>query len=257
MVPGTKIHKEDGMAESFWHLKNFYLFEHLAPADIERLEAVSKYRQLSRGEPVYLPADLADGVLLLISGRVKICQITPDGKQSIMTFIEPGEIFGEFAILGGNSRDEYAEAVLNSQFVLIPKQEMCSLMERYSEVSVGISKIIGFRRRRIERRLRNLLFQSNRKRLIHLLLELMERYGQQVDDGVRLNIKLTHLEMANVIGSTRETVTVVLGQLQTENLIHIVRRQITITNLKKLAEEVAERHSGNERTLVSTVEATH
>jgi CRP-like cAMP-binding protein len=168
-----------------------------------------------------------------------------------MTFIEPGEIFGEFAVLGGNARDEYAEAVLNSQFVLIPKQEMWSLMERYPEVSLGISKIFGFRRRRIERRLRNLLFQSNRKRLIHLLLELMEQYGQRVENGVRLNIKLTHLEMANVIGSTRETVTVVLGQLQAENLIQVVRRQITITDLKRLEAEVAERPSGeNERSLV-------
>lgn len=242
------------MAETFWHLKNFSLFEHLDPADIERLESVSKYRQLSRGEPIYLPADLADGVLVLISGRVKICQITPDGKQSIMTFIEPGEIFGEFAVLGGNARDEYAEAVLNSQFVLIPKQEMTSLMERYPEVSLGISKVVGFRRRRIERRLRNLLFQSNRKRLIHLLLELMERYGQQVEDGVRLNIKLTHLEMANVIGSTRETVTVVLGQLQAEKLIQIIRRQITLTDLKKLTTEVAERPTQPERELVPVAE---
>lgn len=242
------------MAETFWHLKNFSLFEHLQLSDIEHLESVSKYRQLSRGEPVYLPADLADGVLVLISGRVKICQITPDGKQSIMTFIEPGEIFGEFAVLGGNAREEYAEAVLNSQFVLIPKQEMCSLMERYPEVSLGISKVVGFRRRRIERRLRNLLFQSNRKRLIHLLLELMERYGQQVEDGVRLNIKLTHLEMANVIGSTRETVTVVLGQLQAEKLIQIVRRQITLTDLKKLTAEIAERPTQPERALVPVAE---
>lgn len=254
MVRGGKTHKDEGMADSFWHLKNFSLFEHLSPQDISRLEAVSKFRQLSRGEPIYLPADLADGVLVLITGRVKICQITPDGKQSIMTFIEPGEIFGEFAVLGGNARDEYAEAVLNSQFVLIPKQEMCALMERYPQVSLGISKIVGFRRRRIERRLRNLLFQSNRKRLIHLLLELSERYGQQVDGGVRLNIKLTHLEMANVIGSTRETVTVVLGQLQAENLIQIVRRQITITDMKKLVAEIAEKPPERDERLVPALE---
>lgn len=229
------------MADSFWHIKNCSLFEHLSPPDIRRLEMVSKFRQLKRGEPVYLPADLADGVLLLLSGRVKICQITSDGKQSILTFVEPGELFGELAILGTPSRGEYAEAVLTSQVVLIPKQEMLALMRHYPEMSAGISKIIGFRRQRIERRLRNLLFQSNRKRLIHLLLELVERYGQRVDGGTRLNIKLTHLEMANVIGSTRETVTVVLGQLQSEGLIKVERRQITIVELQKLANEVDEK----------------
>ncbi len=229
------------MAESYWHLKNCILFEHLAVADIERMESVSKFRQIKRGEPVYLPADFADGVLVLISGRVKICQITADGKQSIMTFIEPGELFGEFAVIANDARNEYAEAIINSQVALVPKQEMLAIMERFPAISIGISKIIGFRLQRIERRLRNLLFQSNRKRLIHLLIELVERYGQPTEGGIRINIKLTHLEMANVIGSTRETVTVVLGHLQEENLIQIERRQITVTNLEKLATEVDER----------------
>jgi CRP-like cAMP-binding protein len=195
-----------------------------------------------------MPADLADGVLVLLSGRVKICQLTADGKQSIMSFIEPGELFGEFAVIGGDTREEYAEAVLPAQIAWIPKHDLLALMSRYPDISLGISKIIGCRRQRIERRLRNLLFQSNRKRLIHLLLELVERYGEPVDDGVRLNIKLTHLEMANVIGSTRETVTVVLGQLQAENLIRVVRRQITIVDLEKLASEVDERSPSFEQT---------
>ena len=229
------------MAESNWPLQNCALFEHLSDVEIERLESVSKFRQVKRGEPAYLPADFADGVFVLISGRVKICQITADGKQSIMSFIEPGELFGEFAVIANEVRNEYAEAVLNSQVALVPKQEMLALMERHPAISIGISKIIGFRRQRIERRLRNLLFQSNRKRLIHLLIELVERYGQPVDGGIRLDIKLTHLEMANVIGSTRETVTVVLGHLQAEELIQVSRRQITVTNLEKLASEVDER----------------
>jgi CRP-like cAMP-binding protein len=228
------------MAGVFWHLKNGDLFERLSVADIQRLEQTSKFRQYKRGEPVYLPADLADGVLVLISGRIKLCQLTADGKQSIMTFVEPGELFGEFALVGNRSRDEYAEAVLPSQIVLIPKLEMDALMARYPDITIGITKIMGFRRQRIERRLRNLLFQSNRKRLIHLMLELIERYGERTPEGIRLGIKLTHLEMANVIGSTRETVTVVLGQLQTEKRIQVIRRQITILDLPALAAEVDE-----------------
>ena len=229
------------MAESYWHLKNCRLFEHIPAPEIQYLESASRLRNVKRGEAIYLPADPADSVLLLVNGRVKICQITAEGKQSILSFIEPGELFGELAILGNEQRGECAEAVATSQLVVIPKQELISLMLNKPEVSAGISRIIGQRRQRIERRLRNLLFQSNRKRLIHLLLELVERYGQTVPEGVRINIKLTHLEMANVIGSTRETVTVVLGQLQEEDLILIERRQITILALEKLAAEVDEK----------------
>jgi CRP-like cAMP-binding protein len=229
------------MAESFWHLKNCRLFEHVSASEIQYLESASRLRNVKRGEAVYLPSDSADSVFLLVGGRIKICQITSEGKQSILSFIEPGELFGELAILGTDQRGECAEAVANSQMVVIPKQELISLMLNKSEISAGISKIIGQRRQRIERRLRNLLFQSNRKRLIHLLLELVERYGVSTPNGVKINIKLTHLEMANVIGSTRETVTVVLGQLQDEGLIDVERRQITLCRLDRLAGEVDEK----------------
>ncbi len=228
------------MAESYWHLKNCRLFEHIPAPEIQYLESASRLRNAKRGEVIYAPSDPADTVNLLVSGRVKICQITADGKQSILAFIEAGELFGELAILGNEKRGECAEAVANSQLVIIPKQELISLMLNKPEVSAGISRIIGQRRQRIERRLRNLLFQSNRKRLIHLLLELVERYGQKCPSGVRIGIKLTHLEMANIIGSTRETVTVVLGQLQDEGLIEIERRQVIITDFENLRGEVAE-----------------
>jgi CRP-like cAMP-binding protein len=85
-----------------------------------------------------------------------------------------------------------------------------------------------------------LLFRSNRERVIHLLLELVERYGVQVPEGLLVNIRLSHLEMASIIGSTRETVTVVLGQLQKEEYLTIARRKIIIKDLSRLAQEVGE-----------------
>lgn len=118
---------------------------------------------------------------------------------------------------------------------------MHAVVQKYPQVVFGVTKVIGLRRQRVEKRLRNLLFRSNRERVIHLILELVEKYGRQLDGGVELNIRLSHQEMASIIGSTRETVTVVLGQLQSEGLIKIARRRITICNLYQLAAEVHER----------------
>jgi len=109
------------------------------------------------------------------------------------------------------------------------------LMHEIPHVSLGITKMIG---KRIERRLRNLLFLSNRDRLTHLLLELAEEYGRRTNEGVELGVKLSHQELANVIGSTRETVTVVLGELQSEGLVKVGRRRIVLLNSKKLANNV-------------------
>ena len=227
------------MSEKLWYLKQCPLFDCLSPQEIERIERVGKARQFPRGAPIYLPADEASSVLLLAAGRAKICHLTADGKQSILAFIEPGELFGELAILEPDEkRDEYAEAIEKSTVVLIPAGEFQELVERHPRVSLGITKLFGLRRKRIEQRLKNLLFLSNRERLTHLLLELAERYGTATPDGIKLGIQLSHQDLANVIGSTRETVTVVLGELQQEGFIRIGRRRIVIRDGQRLAQSV-------------------
>ncbi|HMO13096.1 MAG TPA: Crp/Fnr family transcriptional regulator [Pirellulaceae bacterium] len=228
------------MPESYWHISHSNFFSQIAPDDIRQLEQASKIRKFKRGEAIYLPADDADGVMLLTSGRVKLCHLTHEGKQSIFVFVEPGEIFGELSVVDCGKREEYAEAVENSQIVLIPCEKVQWVMAKYPHISLGITKLIGFRRRRIERRLKNLLFRSNRERLIYLILELVEQYGVATEQGVELKIKLSHQDLANIIGSTRETVTVVLGQLQSEGFLQIARRRLTVTNAEGLSSQVDE-----------------
>ncbi len=224
------------MSEKFWHLKNSDLFRSLDDDELARLEKFSRVKQFPRKNPIYLPADAANSVFMLTSGRAKICHLTFDGKQSILFFIEPGELFGELAIFDEGDRDEYAEAIDPTTVMMIPAEEIRRLMERHAEISLGVTKLIGFRRRRIERRLKNLLFLSNRERLAHVLLELMEQYGEPDGrSGVRLRIKLSHQDLANIIGSTRETVTVVLGDLQEAGLVEVGRRKIIIRKPDALA----------------------
>jgi len=226
------------MSQRLWYLKSCDLFQQLSPDQLSALESRCRIRKCPRGSPIYLPADHADGVLLLAEGRVKIGSFTEEGKQTILAFIEPGEIFGELSLMGTQEREEYAEAVEKSTLILIPGEVIQQLMAENPTVSLGITKLFGLRRQRIERRLKYLLFRSNRERLIHLLLELVEQYGKQVEGGVDLRIKLSHQDLASIIGSTRETVTVVLGELQTEGRLQLGRRKIVLTDLAQLAESV-------------------
>lgn len=228
------------MPESFWYIKNCSLFAQVPTEDLSWLEGHSRMRRLKRGEPIYLPTHSSDGVLLVASGRVKICHATPEGKQSIIDFVDAGEVFGELALLDSQQRDEYAEATEKTTLILIPKRELQAVVQKYPRIVLGVTRLIGLRRQRVERRLRNLLFRSNRERLIYLLLELSEKYGRQIGTNVELGIRLSHQDMASVIGSTRETVTVVLGQLQSEKYLTIARRKITINNMQAMAHEVNE-----------------
>ena len=228
------------MSDNYWFIKKCNLFSHLSSADVSGLESRSRMRKLKRGEPVYLPHEEADGIILVAEGRVKICHTTPDGKQSILGFVDSGEIFGELSLVSDLPREEYAETTEKTTLVLLPKRDLMIIAQKYPSIGMGVSKLIGMRRQRVERRLRNLLFRSNRERIIHLLLELTEKYGKRVEEGVHLGIRLSHQDMASIIGSTRETVTVVLGQLQSEELLTISRRRLNLTDLEALAREVNE-----------------
>jgi len=226
------------MAERHWYIKNCDLFEQLEPAHFSALERDSRLRKFAKGSPVYLPADASDSVFLLAEGRIKLISITPDGKQAILAFIEPGELFGEMALFGAAGREEYAEAMAASVVVMLPTESLDRVMQDSPSAALRVTKLVGLRRQRVERRLRSLLFRSNRDRLVHFLLELCETYGKPTADGLHLAIPLSHQDIANVIGTTRETVTHLLGELQLNGVLKVGRQKLVVRDTTKLAAEV-------------------
>ena len=231
-VPSSTIRR---MSKAFWHIGHCSLFQHLSPSLLAEIEGRARVRTFAKGSAIYVPLDNASNVFLLAEGRIRLCSSTPDGKQAILALVEPGEIFGELAVLNSIDYEERAEAALASTVILLPGDELRKLMEVSPSMAIGITKLIGFRRTRIERRLRSLLFRSNRDRLIHLLVELAEQYGRLHVDGVVLTISLSHQELASIIGSTRESVTMLLGELQSEGLVQVSRKKLVIRDLRRLA----------------------
>ena len=229
------------MSEKLWHLRSCTLFQELSSEQLSRLESRSRLRCFAAHQPIYLPSEAADTVCLLTAGLVKVCHLTADGQESILAFVEPGTLFGEVALLEADQRDEYVESIERSSVVMISAAEIIRLMNERSDVAVRVTRLIGLRRHRIERRLRNQLFLCNRDRLQHLLLDLAEQFGSQRDGGIHLGIRLSHQELASVIGSTRETVTVLLVQLRSEGLITIGRRRLFLADPERLAQGVQRR----------------
>jgi CRP-like cAMP-binding protein len=171
---------------------------------------------------------------------VKIKTITPDGKETIFAFFGEGEIFGELALLETQPRNEYAEAVEDAEILALPRDELLAIMEQRPDIALHVTKLVGLRRRRIENRLRNILFRSNHERVAALLLELVETHGEQQPDGWQIVLELSHQDLASLIGATRETVTLTLGKLKRERLIKLHRRRIKVLDRDRLAQELSE-----------------
>ncbi len=231
------------MADRLWHLKNCELFRKLSPEETAYIESNSFSRTYPARSSVYLPNENADAVFLVADGMVKVSSLGSDGKESILTFIGQGEVFGELALIDVGCRDELVEAVSRTTVVMIPAEIIHRVIARRSDLALAVTKLVGLRRQRIERRLKNLLFQSSRERLIHLLLDLEEQFGQETTDGIQLRLKLSHQDMANLIGTTRETVTGILGDLRNEKLVQCQRCKVVLTQPARLAKCVHRVHT--------------
>jgi CRP-like cAMP-binding protein len=139
-------------------------------------------------------------------------------------------------VLDDRPRKEYAEAVEDSLVLALPREELLWLMARRPDVALSVTKLLGFRLRRVENRLRNTLFRSTRERTIGLILELLDEHGEQLaGGGWEVRVRLSHQELANLIGATRESVTLALGQLQRDGLIAVHRRFIRVPDRRRLA----------------------
>ncbi|HJZ92321.1 MAG TPA: Crp/Fnr family transcriptional regulator [Gemmataceae bacterium] len=217
-----------------WYLKRCDLFGRLSEAEADRLNRRARIRRYPRGELIYAPADAGLAVLVLARGRVKIHDLTPNGRETILAFIEEGEIFGEVAVLDGRPRREFAAAVEPSEVLAIPREDFVGLLEVRADLTLSVTRLVGLRRERVEARLRNTLFLSSRGRLAHLLLELIESHGERNGDGHAIRFPLSHQDLAGLIGVSRETVTLTLGQMEADGLVAVERRRVVVRDLARL-----------------------
>jgi CRP-like cAMP-binding protein len=217
-----------------WYLKRSGLFEHLTPTQADRLERNALARSFERGNVIYAPEDSGESVFLVTHGRIKIKDITPDGKESIIAFIDEGELFGELALVDDEPRREYAEAACDARVLLFQRVDLKWLMQQRPDFALSVTKLVGLRRRRIENRLRNILFLPSAERLMRLLAELAQSHGERHERQCMITLPLSHQDFAGLIGVTRETVTGILGKLRADGLIQIRRRRVVIVDMDRL-----------------------
>lgn len=194
-------------------------------------------RTFRKRELIFGRGDAADCLFVLESGRVKLYRLTPDGREIALAIVEPGEPFGEEAAVGAESRALYAEALAPSRVRVIGKAQLREWARGRPDMLLELTRSLWLRLSDVERQIENVVFRKVSQRLAGLLIQWAEKYGELTKQGVRLRIRLTHQEMASLIGSSRETVTLTLGQLIDEGLIAydpVDRRSIVIADLDRL-----------------------
>ncbi len=213
-----------------WYLKHIRLFDGISPSEMQEMEKITRMEEVKKRQPFYLPGDPSSNVYLLKRGRVKIANTAPSGKEVTFDILEPGEVFGELDVLEDAPRSTSAEALDDALICVIARKDFDQYLAMHPTVMFKLTKLIGLRLKKIQSRVEDLVFRDVPARLAHLLSELGKTEGVADKQGIRLKVKLTHQEMANLIGCSRETVSTTMGQFRDDALIQMDGRTITIVN---------------------------
>jgi CRP-like cAMP-binding protein len=226
------------LASTTWYLKRINIFAELEDSVLAELGHKTRMVQFNKGEYLYMPGDPSNAVFFLKEGRVKIIHLLEDGKEFTLAILEPGEVFGELALAGEYTRESAALAMGEVLVCTVDGAFFERFLNKRPDLSYKLTKIIGFRRREIEIRLADLAFKGVPSRIARLLLRLAEQYGTADNNGLKLKIRLGHQDIANLIGASRETVTLTLNRLRKEGILDFTRRSFIILKPEKLKDSI-------------------
>jgi CRP-like cAMP-binding protein len=209
------------------------------PGDvILRLVAGARSTGFRARQVIYLPGDRAQGVFFLAQGRVKISKVTRDGKELTLAYRTTGDFFGEPCLLEGGPREEMAEAMEATLAIEVDRETLDQVLASSGQAAYWFTRALIARRKDLESRVEQLIFKDVGAKLAELLLELGLQHGVEDGRGIVIALKITHQEMANLIGSTRETVSLTLSQFKRKGLIQNEGRRVILADregLKALA----------------------
>ncbi|WP_018131542.1 Crp/Fnr family transcriptional regulator [Effusibacillus pohliae] len=217
-------------------LREYDLFRGVEQTELEQLGKGSQPTVVPKRNYIFTPDEPSNSVYLLKSGRVRISRLSDTGKHFTLVILEPGAIFGESAIFGDQPRKYYAEALDDAHICKIDKLEFEKIIARNPMVSLRLAQIVERRLEEAQEQMENLVFYDVQTRLARLLLKLADLHGERVPGGVKIGIRLTHEDLASLIGSTRETTSKILNEFKAAGHIAVVKRHIVLLDQKALAD---------------------
>jgi len=218
-----------------WLLKRINIFDMLPAKAMKELAALVDDREVKKGAFVFRPDDKGDSIYFLKLGRIKISRFSKDGRELVLGVVEPGEMFGEEAVPGGtHKRTAFAEALEDARVCRLAVDEFNKFLKAYPELSVRFSRLMSKRLEEARDRMEDFVFRNIPERLAGFLLSLAHKHGKRQQEGIYLDERVTHQEIASRIGSTRETVTAVLNDFKRKNMIIMEGRKIIITDKNAL-----------------------
>ena len=209
------------------HGHRVHLFFGLSQDEISRATACAHTLHKTRGEFIYIPGERADYVYVLRRGRVKLSVLSESGKETAIDIIGPGEIFGEFALVDESSRSNMTQALDEVTMWVFDKRDFAQLLTQ-AKLSMNYIRLVGDRRRRMEKKLSDVTSKDVPARVCELLREISASSSEVGGAARDPLVPLTHYDVASLVGASRQTTTSVLNKLERSGIIELGRGWIRV-----------------------------
>jgi len=220
------------------YLKQVPLFTGLAEEEIQELMALAKRRTFRSGEVIFHRDDPGQVLYVIKEGKVKICLISPDGQEISLAVLGKGDCFGEFAILDSLPRSADAVAMEKVECYTLQRSDFHNAVMKNPKIAIQIMEVLTKRLRTTDEMIENLIFLDVPGRVAKKLLELADSHGVKVEDGVRIEVRLTQQELASMVGASRESVNKVMGYFTDKRFISADKHRITLHRVTELRRRV-------------------
>lgn len=187
-----------------------------------------------KDEMIYQPGDPDDSIYFIKQGKVKLAYLDESGRRLTLAILGEGQIFGEMALIGERRRELLAQVLQDAVIYKIDRHRFLRLIEQKPHLALELIEIFGRRAREVERKLEDLVFKDIPTRLSRQLLKLIDEHGEDTQEGVQIGFKITHKELADLIGSARENTTSALNRLAKDGILDKRRYHIIVKDEEKL-----------------------
>ncbi|MBX3075892.1 Crp/Fnr family transcriptional regulator [Candidatus Obscuribacterales bacterium] len=224
-------------AQRLFSLRQSDLFESFNPVELGRLLGILEEQEVPKHHMLFSPGTPCQAIYFIEKGRVRVTRLSPEGKTVILALLGPGELIGEAAWELGE-HDSYAETLEESRIYQISREAFQNYIRENPEFGLRLIEILGVRLKQAQARIEDLVFRQVPSRVARLLLTLAESHGRVTPSGIRVEFPLTHQEIADMVGSSRVTVTQILNKFRSSQWIEIESKRVTIHNMDALEELV-------------------
>jgi CRP/FNR family cyclic AMP-dependent transcriptional regulator len=204
-------------------LRKVPLFGQLAPSDLERVVEISRERTYPRNSVILFEDDPGDALYVVADGQVKVVLIGEDGREVILSVMGEGEFFGEMALVDDEPRSAHVIAMEDSTLLVLRREDFQGILTQTPGIALALLRELSRRLRRVDEKVGSLVLLDVNGRVAQLLLDLADEAGSE-----RITRRLTHHTIAQMIGSSRETVSRTMRELVEKGYIEVSRREIVI-----------------------------